>query len=591
MSRKALLALGVLLAGCGGREGAGPSTAISRGGKAVLNVIWPNRSTRLIPNASNSLVVTLSQNGQTVATATIARPTSGKTTTQTAFTDLPIGSVNVSINAFPTATGTGTAQAAGQGILTVPVGTPGSVTVSLASTVASLGISTSQNDVEPGGSETLTATAYDSSGNIVLLSAGGGTDALTWSSGTKSVATVSGTGPTATLFGIANGTTMVTAAIAVADSGTTVSGVYAAGVGANYLLARGGYPKTHGDIADTGQGGGQGAKGVQAWSTSIGSGSVGTVIVGPDETIYASIGGTVTALTSAGSIKWTQTVTGTITGLLLTRNQLYVGAAALTSLNNSTGAMLWTFATDASCFEPNVGADGTIYQATADSIYSINPVTRAVNWQVAFASNGGAVVAGDGTLVAWNESTMQEMNSASGATIASEPANSGETFGAPCGGPATVYFDRSTRAGKLRSWQISAVSTSGALIWTTRVGQGVGLATGFVALSPGGTALSDVAAGQTDGEDSHLYCISSSGAVTVGDDGASGEAASLGTDGTAFLSAQGYSSGFAGLASYSSVTGAWRWGLSLSVGAATPAVGPSGTVYEGTSTGSVVAVK
>jgi hypothetical protein len=587
MSRKALLALGVLLAGCGGREGAGPSTAISRGGKAVLNVIWPNRSTRLIPNASNSLVVTLSQNGQTVATATIARPTSGKTTTQTAFTDLPIGSVNVSINAFPTITGTGTPQAAGQGILTVPVGTPGSVTVSLASTVASLGISSPQIAVQLGHSETLTATAFDSSGNIVLLSAGGGTDALSWSSGTKSVATVSGTGPTATLSGIANGMSLVTASIAVTDSGTTVSGAYAAGVGDYYLLVSGGYPKSHGDIADTGRGGGQGAAGVLAWSTSIGSGSVGTVVVGPDETIYASIGGTVTALTSAGSIKWTQTVSGTITGLLLTQDQIYVGGAALTSLNNSTGAELWTFATDASCFEPNVGPDGTIYQATADSIYSINPATRAVNWQVAFASKGGVVVAGDGTLVAWNANTMQEMSSASGATIASETAASRETFGAPCAGPSTVYFNRLTVGkGVLGTLQISAVSTSGTLIWTSSMGGGVHLGAGCVALSPAGIVLSDQTSFQ---DDVYLYLISPSGTVTQEAEAGSSEAVSFGTDGTAYLS--GGNASFSGLASYSSVTGATGWDLSLSYGGATPAVGPSGTVYEGTSTGSVVAVK
>ncbi len=98
-----LLAAGIV--GCGG----GSDSASKARGRLPVTVTWPVPS-RLIPQASNSIVVSLVRADSTsiAQTLTIVRPTT------TAFFDgVPVGSYTVRADAKPLADGTGTTQATG----------------------------------------------------------------------------------------------------------------------------------------------------------------------------------------------------------------------------------------------------------------------------------------------------------------------------------------------------------------------------------------------------------------------------------------------------------------------------------------------
>lgn len=222
ISGLALASTLLALAGCGGSS-SGSSAAVGARGKATLNVIWPDRSGRLIPTAANSLTVTLSQNGSTISSQTIARPAAGQNTTSTTFTDLPIGNLDVAVSALPNADGTGVAQAVGAGTMTVAVGTPGAVTVSLVSTAATLAVSPASPHIGMGGTGVFTASARDASNNIVLLQTSG-SEPIVWSTSAPGIVTISGTGPVATATGVAVGSSTVTARFTTDDGGDTITG-------------------------------------------------------------------------------------------------------------------------------------------------------------------------------------------------------------------------------------------------------------------------------------------------------------------------------------------------------------------------------
>ena len=228
MRRPALLLLPLLVVGCGGGGGGGgssPSAPTARGGRATLRMRWPKATdARLIPLAAGSVTVTiLRPDAGTPITKTIARPADGGTSTTTTFAGLPYGDLPIRVEAFPTADGTGVAQARGAGTVTVGEDAPGEVSISLDSTVASLTISPDPLTLAPGGTATLTASARDAAGVLVLLSANGRGERLAWSVDDASVAKIEEDGPTATLTGLAGGATRVTASLVTTDGGASVS--------------------------------------------------------------------------------------------------------------------------------------------------------------------------------------------------------------------------------------------------------------------------------------------------------------------------------------------------------------------------------
>ena len=204
----------------GADSGGSPAEATADGtgtGTGTVSVVWPARG-RAIPTAANSILVKLTSGNSTVAQQLIVRPSTGAT-----FTNLPYGSLGVSVAAYPNADGTGVAQATGTGTMAVTIGIPGAASVSLASAVAYLAISPSAPTIGKGTAGTLTVSAHDASGNIVPLSTGGGTESISWTCDAPAIASISGTGPTATATGLAVGSTTVHASFAANGAGATVS--------------------------------------------------------------------------------------------------------------------------------------------------------------------------------------------------------------------------------------------------------------------------------------------------------------------------------------------------------------------------------
>ncbi len=183
-----LLFLGILaalLAGCGG----GNSSKINAaGGRAVLTVKWPLRS-RLLPQAANSIKVSI-KNGNTLVTSRLlARPASG-TTTSVTFDPLPVGTLAMTATAFPVADGTGIAQATGGAALNIQAGQTFSFALTMQSTITKLDVTASNPNIKIGNTQQMTATATDASGAIVLLTP----SKLQWLSSNTAAATVDAAG-------------------------------------------------------------------------------------------------------------------------------------------------------------------------------------------------------------------------------------------------------------------------------------------------------------------------------------------------------------------------------------------------------------
>jgi hypothetical protein len=198
--------------GCGGSGGSSSANSVSRG-QATLTITWPASDSRLIPAASNSITVTFLNGTTAVSTKTVARPTSGNTSTL-AFTGLPTGTaLTMTATAYPTTTGTGTAQATASKSVTVTAGQANALAITMASTISSLVLSSTTASVAVGSTTTLTATPEDSAGATVLVSS-----TLSFASSNTGVATVSSAG---VITGVAAGTATIT--VTESESGKTAT--------------------------------------------------------------------------------------------------------------------------------------------------------------------------------------------------------------------------------------------------------------------------------------------------------------------------------------------------------------------------------
>ncbi len=229
----AVVAFGILgagIIGCGG-SGSGSSlssTTAHAKSKAIIAITWPARTAKdakLIPEASNSIVITFFQGATVVSTQTIVRPTTSLTTSTT-FTNLPVGQLTVEADAKPDADGTGTTQATASTTTTIVAGQTTSVSIDMASTISTLAITDADTSVAVGSTTNLALAAYDSSDNVVLLSS----STITWTSATTSVATVSSTG---VVTGVAAGTSVITATDSESGKSATFTVTVTAAVSTN----------------------------------------------------------------------------------------------------------------------------------------------------------------------------------------------------------------------------------------------------------------------------------------------------------------------------------------------------------------------
>jgi hypothetical protein len=153
-----------LLSGCG--HGSPPSLIKSTAGRATFTVFWP-QSTRLIPQASNSILIQI-QNGPTVlATQTLARPAGGGPATAS-FASLPVGQLTATATAYPNANGTGTPQAQASVGLNIQANQTATFSLTMATTIASVSVLPGQK-VGVGGTKSLSFTALDAAGNVVIV--------------------------------------------------------------------------------------------------------------------------------------------------------------------------------------------------------------------------------------------------------------------------------------------------------------------------------------------------------------------------------------------------------------------------------------
>jgi hypothetical protein len=160
---------GAFVSGCGSgaKRGPSPADATASERSLVFSVLWPERG-RLVPRASESIVVRVRRDGQTVAERTVNRPQAGGTT-RVSLERLPPGELTATATAYPDANGRGVAQADGSARLTAHPGEPFTLTVTMESTIDRLEIRPSSPSVFLDDSVDLDVTARDRNGNVVLV--------------------------------------------------------------------------------------------------------------------------------------------------------------------------------------------------------------------------------------------------------------------------------------------------------------------------------------------------------------------------------------------------------------------------------------
>jgi hypothetical protein len=178
-----------------------------------FTILWPTAA-RAIPVATQSLTVTISGGGKTLATQTVNRPT-GQTQTIVTFNALSPGLITVTAIAYPQADGAGTALAAGSLAATILPGQVVQATLNLTSTISQLSITPPSLEMSVGETAALTLSAVDSSDNTVLIGAGD----LLWDSTDATIAKVDSTG---TVTAVAIGSTTISVSEVVSGKSITV---------------------------------------------------------------------------------------------------------------------------------------------------------------------------------------------------------------------------------------------------------------------------------------------------------------------------------------------------------------------------------
>jgi len=483
----------LLLAGCGGGgnglPGSGGSTATRARGQATVSVTWPER-TRLVPDASNSIVITLVKTGTPLVGAapapkTLTRPAAGQPLTTTAqFDNLELGTYTVSAVAYPTTDGSGVAQARKANVpINVVDGQNAAVPLTMDSTIDRIEITTPvTGNLRVGDTRDLFVVAKDASGAVVITSP----RKITWTPLSSPVATlvVSATESKATATIVGVGTVVITATDTESGKSGTIT-LTAVVVG----LGETAWPKFHGDAQNTGQ-----AK-TGSPTTGVGTtlftarnaiifsspavGADGTVYVGSyDNNLYA-----LNPATPGGVPKWAAPTGGNIESspAIGKDGTVYVGSldGKLYAFNGQTGAKVWEFAASGPIFaSPAVSANGYIFVgATTISgvggsdrrFYCVDALTGLKVWE--FTAGDGiqssAALSLDGATVYFGslDGKVYALNAATGASRPGWPFSTGGpiVFSSPAvGADGTVYVGSqdgrmyAISAGGTQRWQYDA---------------------------------------------------------------------------------------------------------------------------------------
>ncbi len=365
------------LTGCGGgSKNNTPSLNMTRAkGAVTMTVVWPERS-RLIPAASDTIIVTLTRTPDAnLPTAfqtqlTFNRPAEWPTSVKQTTGEIPTGTYTATAVAKKVAgngtidptTGDNVVQAAKTaGNITVGPGSATPVALTMDSTIANITLAL-PTDVEvgadtlarvrPGQSLTLTATAFDATATTATP-AGPYRVPLTpsklqWTSSDNSIATVSGTGVVTASAALANTTTPKNVTITLTDTESQKTGTVSLTVVPVGLSQVAQWAKFHGDLGNTGNPPGNittypNVNGTFLWKKETGSAFVlSSAAIAQDGTIYI----------------------GT-----RQKNGASEGDHKLYALDPKTGGFKWVFDAGAKGYvdsAPVIGQDGTIYFGTLD---------------------------------------------------------------------------------------------------------------------------------------------------------------------------------------------------------------------------------
>ena len=159
-----------------------------------------------------------------------------------------------------------------------------------------------------------------------------------------------------------------------------------AGTTANAQLASSGWPTFRGNTLNSSLGAGSGTVNKLLWSAPVNGSVVGSPIIGPDGTVYASSSdGSLYAFDGqTGTKKWAFATGGTIPGspALGQDGTIYVTSDKnLFALVASNASVKWEFSTYYSFTAPTIGPNNNIYMMDTDSgVICLNSTTGTVVW-------------------------------------------------------------------------------------------------------------------------------------------------------------------------------------------------------------------
>ncbi len=582
----ALLLLPVLV-GCG--TGSSPSNGAVTGSKSAngsvtFTIKWPQRTTRLIPVASNSIKVVVMQGATQYTSQVVSRPTTGNSSTVT-FDVLPVGTLTLAASAYPNRDGTGVAQAYASAPITIQAGKITNFSLTMSTTITNIKINPIYT-LWTNRSVPITAAAYDANNNLVLTAPA----SWSWKSASTGVATITTGTDKPQISGLTVGSSVVTAT----EGESAASSTYTVNVFAPGLASTTKWVKYQGSAQNTGYSSGTGATGSLKWSFSTGAPTYSAEAIGIDGTVYfGSSNGSLYAVNPDGSQKWTYATGGQASCPVIGNDgTIYFGSGDgnLYALNPD-GSLRWSSTTVSGIYSnPAMAADGTIYVCSyKGTLNAIDGLTGAKKWTFAtgnyiFAS---PAIAADGTVYVGCDSPTANISTPSNLLFAINPDGSqkwqyGGAYGfdsaAGVASDGTVYI--ATNDGGVHALD----PATGSEQWVYTITTGTNIHPSAPAIAPDGT----VYFGATDG---NLYAFTNHLApkwtATIG--GNYVVAPAIGGDGVVYT---GFNDN-AGNGGYTAInpngTVKWTYATSGEVNGAS-AIGSDGIVYAATY-GGIIALK
>lgn len=580
----AILAIAVaLLAGCGG--GAKDS---SNGARVQISIQWPEASrsaaSRYIPPYASSLVfeIYLKSDPNQRYTLVANRPDSRPSTQTVSYQSLiPAGLYTLAGVARADLGGQGATVASAISDVTLTAGQTADVNLTFASTIGSLDIQGQPLRLNVGTQTPLTGRALDPDNKVILLPTG----ALKWS------VVSGGTFGSITDAGVFTATAPGTVKVRLSEPGANISvdadvQVVAAGGGG---LADSGWPKTAGDLANSGRvGSGAAAAGTLKWSVdNVGSFNPQQPAVAKDGKVYVSQSNRIIAVDPAnGSVAWQSNDIGTLaSGLTLGADGTIYGiisdqgGSSAVAVDRTTGDKRWTVLLDTDTSRaPVAGSNGLVYVQggrangqPGGKVYAIDETTGVVRWTNSFGGCYlyGVTIAPDGTLyTAGDDGWFYALDAATGALKWKH--QTWVRYNVPAiGANGTVYVN--VYRGSVRAFNPAA----GTPLWTTSIGTGR-IANSPVVLGPDGTVYSGT--NNFPGQGTRVTALDGvTGAIkwSVVLDGVNAAGMAVAADGTLFVTLENTGK----LVALNPADGSEKWTYQAGTTPSSPSIGPDGVVY------------